>query len=159
MLFFKRSKRMKTIKKIEPEEINCISYSVCWGTEENTTRRFTYNCDNIIFESFINDKLVELKEIDQEYWNGLLDILFHIIKKRKYSWNNQYSVGISLAKKKNHPIIKILNKIGEYIEITLKYDSDTYFFTRQARYFNAIEELFSCVEHEKWNSYKNIDFY
>jgi hypothetical protein len=140
----------KIIKKIEMDEIDSISYSFCWETGENRTQRFTNNCGNIIFESFINEKLEELKEIDQEGWSMWLNNLIVILNKKNYSWNNHYLVGISILKNKNPWKIEIVNKNGEYIEIKNR--------NKNANQFDYILEYFSSVYFEKWNSYRKINF-
>jgi hypothetical protein len=143
-------------KKIEMEEINSISFSYCWDTEEQTFK--ISDCrNNIIFEYFTNDKLEQKKEIPQEEWNIFLNKVIMVLNKRKYSWNNHYSIGIRFIKDRNPPKIKIINKNGEYIEIAIK-GGLAYRFSRHYIYFEMIIASFFTIYHEKGGSYKKIDF-
>ena len=146
----KRIKLKKIVKKEEMENINIVSYSFFGLDGEFETWKITNDCENIVFESFINEKLEQKKEIDHEEWKNFLDILLSLLIKKKYIWNKHYFVG--LIKNKEPWKLKIISKNGEYIEIENK---KHYIHTRQ---IERVLEYFSCIYFEKWNSYKHIPF-
>jgi hypothetical protein len=127
----------------EMKKINSIILSSinCWIRKEYTTK-LTYNCEKIVYEYFINEKLEKTLEIEQEIWDILINKLFKIIKQRNYFWKRNYYVdGDQSVFDVNPWKMEIRNKTGECIEIKCK--------GKEPEIFSDFFEIFHDIYYDK----------